>query len=551
VFNLFIKIKSMKIKILSIPALLIAIIFSSGCKKNLLDKFPKDAPNAGNFFANADNARAAALGGWSGLKEENWFYKRYFITMTDNMTDDSYTRPADNRTQLVHWTFDPAFYGFRSWYRGFFSAISHSNFAIDGIPTSTDPSFTPEKQAPYIAVAKLCKGFCYLQMTTLWGDVPYFPHSLLDPKEAFIVRTPKAEVMLSLIEDLKYAAEHLPESWTGADLGLPTKAAGAAMLAKAYLYAKDYPNAETAAKNALDIADATGYQLMDDYVYMMSQKSQDDGANKEFILTLNFSKDAGATDGGNEMMVERNVRDAPGQINDIYGGGWGYALPTRDLYESFETVPKLDPRRKYSMWASGDFYGIYHGAPFVDAADGKNYNDGDSVFYKEGWSLTNYNTRKLVSPWMDNGTPLLIDAQQNGYDDPLLRYADLVLFYAEALIENGKIGEGIAQVNRVRARPSVNMPSLVATGQDDARQKLRHERRVELNMEGIRIFDLFRWEAMEETFGVGFNTKVKYQRFNDNTILKDADFIFPKDNLWPIPISELDANPAAKQNPGW
>jgi starch-binding outer membrane protein, SusD/RagB family len=103
----------------------------------------------------------------------------------------------------------------------------------------------------------------------------------------------------------------------------------------------------------------------------------------------------------------------------------------------------------------------------------------------------------------------------------------------------------------VRARPSVDMPPLTASGQEDARQKLRHERRVELNMEGVRLFDILRWGAMEEIFGAGLNTKVKYQRFNDNTILKDADFVFPRDNLWPIPISELDNNPLAKQNPGW
>ena len=69
----------MKNKYPGIIAVLIIITLFSSCKKNLLDKYPKDAPNAANFFANSDNAREAALGGWSALKEENWFYKRYFI----------------------------------------------------------------------------------------------------------------------------------------------------------------------------------------------------------------------------------------------------------------------------------------------------------------------------------------------------------------------------------------------------------------------------------------------------------------------------------------
>ncbi|MEP7257930.1 MAG: RagB/SusD family nutrient uptake outer membrane protein [Flavitalea sp.] len=540
----------MRHKLFNISIALVAIIFLISCKKGLLDKYPRDAPNAANFFDGETTARQAALSGFSALKNENWFYKRYFITMTDNQSDDSYTRLVPNRITNVQWTFDATYYGFLSWYRGFFQAINNANFAIDGIPTSKDPTFTPEKQAAYIAVAKMVKGFSYLNLTTLWGDVPYFPHSLTTPQEAYIARTPKAEVMLALIEDLKYAKDNLPESWSGDDQGLPTKAAGAALLAKAYLYAKDYANAETAASSAIQIADAGGYMLMPDYVYMMSQQSQDNGDNKEFILTLNFGKNGNTTGDNNEMMVERNVRDAPGPVNDIYGGGWGYALPTRDLYESFETSPKVDPRRKYSMWAPGDFYGIYHGDTREE--NGVTYQDGDSVFYQEGWSLTNLNTRKLISPWMDNGKALFSgDEPGNGYDDPLLRYADLVLFYAEALIENNKVAEGMDQVNKVRARASVDMPPLTATGQDDARNKLRHERRVELNMEGIRLFDLFRWGAMEETFGAGLNAKPILMRFNDNTIFKEQNLSFPKCNVWPLPIDELDNNPLSIQNPGW
>lgn len=513
-----------------------------------MNKYPKDAPNAANFFIDENSARAAALSSFSALTNENWFYKRYFITMTDNMSDDSYSRPVSYRIPCINWSFDATFYGFRSWYRGFSQAINNANFAIDGIPTSTGKQFTPDKQAAYIAVAKLVKGFCYLQMTTLWGDVPYFAHFLNNPDSAYIARTPIDIVRLALIEDLKYATANLPDSWSGADAGLPAKAAAAAMLAKAYLYNNDYVDAETAANNALTIANADGYSLMNDYVYMMSQQSQTNGNNTEFIFTLNFTTDPSGDP--NEMMVERNMRDAPAPVEDIYGGGWGYALPSRNLYDAFETAPKVDPRRGYSIWAPGDFYGIYHGATVVDDA-GKTYTDGDSIFYQQGWSLSNMNTRKLFSPFKDNGVYIQPNDQANGYHDPLLRYADLMLFYAEALIEQGKITEGMAELNMVRARPSVNMPPLVATDQVDARAKLRHERRVELNMEGMRLFDLMRWGALQETFGLGLNGIPILMRLGDDSLLKGQTLIFPRNNLWPIPQSELDANPKAKQNPGW
>lgn len=160
---------------------------------------------------------------------------------------------------------------------------------------------------------------------------------------------------------------------------------------------------------------------------------------------------------------------------------------------------------------------------------------------------------------MTDGKLLWIDETQGGYDIPLLRYADLILFYAEALIENDQVDEGMTQLNRVRARASVNMPALTATSQNDARKKLRHERRIELNMEGQRLFDLMRWTAddgvsgsyLEQIFGTGLNGKPILMRYNDDVTLKNQNLSYPKNLLFAIPQDELDRNKKAIQNAGW
>ena len=107
----------------------------------------------------------------------------------------------------------------------------------------------------------------------------------------------------------------------------------------------------------LTIADAEGYGLMDDYVYMMSYESQMNGDNTEFIYTFPFILDGATTGNHNEMQVERLCRDAPNEVKSIYGAGWGYALPSRNLVDAFEPG---DPRREYSIWLPGDFYGVYN-----------------------------------------------------------------------------------------------------------------------------------------------------------------------------------------------
>jgi hypothetical protein len=554
----------MKNKLLLFIVIFLGIVFIIGCNEDeLLTKYPKDAPNADNFFINATSARQAAQSPFAIMTQIPHDFRRYWVTWQDIFTDDSYSRNVGDRLNQLHWTADPTWYGFYSWYFCFFKGINNANFAIDGIPKSTDPVFTADKQAPYIAVAKLAKGYCYLELTTKWGDVPYFAHFLDSPDSAFIPRTPKSEVMDRTIEDLTYAKDNLPDSWSGDDVGFPTKAAGAAMLAKAYLYNRDFANAVTAAAEALNIADAEGYALMPDYVYMMSYDSQVNGDNTEFIYSFPFILNGTQTGNQNEMMVERRVRDAPPKVKNIYGGGWGYALPSHNLVDAFEPG---DPRRVYSMWIPGDFYGVYNETEDFtipgDAAHGSTdtiIHQGDKVYYKYVWSYANTNTRKIWEPDMKDGVWLEIDEQQDGYDIPLLRYADLVLMYAEALIENGDYTAGMAQINRVRARPSVNMPPLTATDQNDARKKLRHERRIELNMEGLRLNDLLRWSAddgvsgsyLEETFGTGLNAKPILMRYGDDVTLKGQNLTFPKHLLFPIPQSELDRNKQCSQNDGW
>jgi starch-binding outer membrane protein, SusD/RagB family len=554
----------MKNKLLLFIVLFLGLAFINGCNEDkLLTKYPKDAPNADNFFVNATSARQAAQSPFAIMTQIPHDFKRYWVTYLDIFSDDSYTRNVGDRLPALNWSADPTWYHWYSWYFCFFKGINNANFAIDGIPTSSDPAFTPELQAPYIAVARMIKGFCYLELTTLWGDVTYFPHFIEDPDSAYVARTPKSEVMDRLIEDLKYAAENLPDSWTGDDVGFPTKAAGAALLAKAYLYNRDWPNAITACANALDIADEEGYSLMDDYVYMMSYESQVNGDNTEFIFTFPFILDGATTGNHNEMQVERLCRDAPVEVKSIYGAGWGYALPSHDLVDAFEPG---DPRRVYSIWLPGDFYGVYNqDADFIIPGDAEHgsvdtvIHKGDNIYYKYAWSYANTNTRKIWQPIMKDGTPLQISDDQAGYDIPLLRYADLILFYAEALIENNQVAEGMTQLNRVRARPSVNMPPLTATDQNDARKKLRHERRIELNMEGLRLHDMMRWTAddgvsgsyLEQIFGTGLNGKPILMRYDDDVTLKNQSLEYPKNLLFAIPQEELDRNKQCDPNPGW
>lgn len=548
--------KNLKNILKSIFIVVILMLSLNRCNEaDLLDKHPQDEVNVGNYFVDASSASGAAAAIFSRYNKKYTMYQRRMLKNFDIMTDDAYTRIKGNWALVNNYTYEEyhtTWDIFLDWWVYIYRSINDANFCIEYIPTSTDAAFTEELQKPYIAAARFMRAFSYMMLTSLYGDVPLQDKFVSNVEDAYKAKTPVSEIYDLIIADLIYAKENLPEQWPSAETGLPSKAAGAGYLAKAYLYNKDFQNAEIAAKEAIQIADASGYELMADYEYMMAMESQ---PNKEFVFALNFKTD---DPNGNTFqgMVERlprggNTAGGPTLDPAIYavmgGDGWGYIMPTRDLYDEFEAD---DPRRAYSMWIPGDFYGIHHGetTDYTNpiTGDSYTYNDGDSIFYQAGWSPSHMSTRKIVA-----SVAGLASVLGSGYDIPLLRYAELLLFYGEALIENGKLAEGMAQVNKVRARPSVNMPPVVASDKADATAKLRHERRIELNLEGIRIFDLRRWGIVEETLGAGPNSNKILVRYGDDTLFKGTECSFPQDLLMPIPVSELNVNDLVTQNPGY
>ena len=548
--------KNSKNKVISTLTLVFIIFSFNNCNEDdLLNKYPKDAINAANYFVDASTAKGAVVAIFSNWNQRYTMYPTG-LQYLDLMTDDTFTRNLGVRGKVNNYAieeYDTTADQFRDWWIYIYRSINDANFCIDYIPTSTDTRFTEEQQKPYIAIARFMRAFGYIYLTSLYGDVPLHKSFISNVEDSYKPRTPINEVYDLIIEDLIYAKQNLPEQWPVSEYGFPTKAAGAGMLAKAYLYKKDFPNAEVAAKDAIQIANATGYELMNDYEYMISQASQ---PNKEFIFAIAFKENETTYGNVNRGLVERLPRGGdtpsgptlPPQIYSVMGGdGWGYILPSRDLYDEFEPG---DPRRKYSMWIPGDFYGIYHGETYnyinPYTKEESAYNEGDTIYYQKGWSPTFMNTRKLISSIAG-----LVSSTASGYDLPVLRYAELLLIYAEALIENGKINEGIEQINMVRARPSVDMPPVSASDKSEATAKLRHERRIELNLEMQRLFDLRRWGIVEEELGAGLNSTKVLVRYGDDTMYKGTQCEFPKHLLMPIPLGELDINEFVQQNPGY
>lgn len=536
------------------------MIFPSCNESNFLDLYPKAEPNPENFFVDASSARKAVNAAYNPWTRSSSMYERDLVIITDAMTDDSYWRPSRSASiQQERWDLKPTLGAINSYWTYPYRSVNAANFAIANIPNSTSSSFTAEQQIPYIAEARFLRGFSYMFLTSLFGDVPLLTKPVEGLNEFNQPRVAKDTVYQQIIADFQYAKDNLPSSQPDAP-GAVTKATAAAYLAKAYLYMGDYAKSEIAGREAVQIAESSGYHLVDDYLSIWDENNE---GNPELLFYIGYAPNI---DGyGQNMTVQRICRDLPPELVSINGGaGWGYALPQRDLYDAFE---KGDPRRGYTIYAPDDFYGIYNGSePFTYTHQDYNangeitqttttYNPGDSVTYDYRWSPTGMNVRKMTSN-LGN----LTNVRWSGQDVPIMRMAELYLNLAEALAVQGK-DEALDWVDKVRERPSVHMPPRSvgdgAPGDDNLVDIVRHERRVELAMEGVRLFDLLRWRTLGDVFGDG--TKVKRNFYSDFLPADQANSKYdapvlelPKDYLFPIPQEEIDQNSAINtNNPGW
>ncbi|KAA6332194.1 RagB/SusD family nutrient uptake outer membrane protein [termite gut metagenome] len=549
--------------------LLGGVFFFSACSDDFLNRILQDAPGPDNFLKDEASAKQLVVTAYSPWVQETQMYGKRFITICDGLTDDSGIRFGPSYIQ--NWDILPIQgddYP-SDWWKFAYQSVNAANYAIEQIPKLKDMGFSDTQIDPYIAEARFLRGFDYLFLTTFYGDVPLITEPLTSFAEFSKPRVAVADVFEQIISDFTFAKDHLTTDGGGYK-GTPTQATAAAYLAKAYLYKKDYPACETAARAAITLAEATGYQLIDDYASIFDQNNE---ANPELLFYFAFeaNKSINGTNDGNCWSVERGIRSGerglPLEFRPIVQGqeGWGYALPTRNLYDAFEDG---DPRRTATIFAPGDDYGVYNGSsPFpyqqityisgVLTTTDVTYRPGDMVKYEFQWSPTGMNVKKLV----ENTTG--INFRMAGLDAPLLRMADLYLFLAEALAEQEK-DEALVWVNKVRKRAFGDDAHAKTKADGSLRDIVRHERRVELAMEGHRIFDLFRWDAIKKIFGNGGEQKVKLHFFSDerggaidgeNGMFKTAVGLkkYPTDHiLFPIPQYEMDQNAAiTSNNPGY
>lgn len=456
----------------------------------------------------------------------------------------------------------------------FYTAASQACQMIEVIP---NVEFSTEEQKnAYLGEAYFLRAFSHWFLFLNFRNIPMM-NSFPENSKDYRPQAAPEDMWDFIIDDLKQAKELLPPKgyWTGDNLGRVTSASAAAMLGKAYLYRsgieKYYGNSTaTYYDEAAECFDEIirgehgNFILVDDYNDNFRVATEN---NDESILEFQFVGDAVNT-GFNPGLSNSGVwRDPRGLQPPSFVSQNSHVIH-QWVYDTFVNSKDADgytDSRMFGTLIFDDTAPEIHAKPGdeVIVFDGKRFREyyqstdasGNTTYglAAVGGGAENYKSacRKGLDwtlPTVNPGNDMWVgNLRANGLNYPYIRYADVLLMYAEAVVSGGKQGSltPVQAVNQVRARVSVNMPPVSSVDMD----VIEHERILELTQEGHRFYDLLRWGKLADRFHELEASDPYFKQYNISEYL---GFQENKNEWLPIPVDEVEGNPyITENNPGW
>jgi hypothetical protein len=521
---------------------LFLVLGSVSCN-DILDKEPLSDYLASNFYNNEEAIKQGTNGAYQSLYMESSLLP--FCTLLDMYTPMGIERADNSSIGVGNVQLENSFVVEAQW-ANFYKGVGRANTVLEGSAPYLGELSDDAKQ--YLAEIKVIRATHYHYLTSLWGDVPFFTKAVTKAEETSAIRKPWSEIVDFLLTDLEEASARLP--WEAKQLGRIDKAYALGLKARIALYAgswykeghgqkgvKDLAKAalyfDIAAKTANRIINEGGRSLNPNFNDLFTRSGQLTGATKkENLLAIAYS----------DQSDRKYHYQSFGEIARTVGGQSG-RFPTQLLVDTYEMAngkridevgsgydPKKpfvnrDPRLKATIYTHGDN---------IIAFNGTNKLKVQMELYKPTMTsfdisnnpttITNLDYTGSVAQYgyIQSGVGYLWK-KYNYFDDEvvsqptynviLMRYAEVLLTYAEAKIELNDLDNSVkAAINQVRFR--AGMPATTAITQANLRQIVRRERKVELAREsGLHFFDMRRWrtgaiENAEKTYGFPVATGV-------------------------------------------
>lgn len=557
--------------------LLIVGMVLPACKEELT-KAPLDAPSNANFYSTQDELMLGINGTYSATL---WWMINGSPAQEalESMTDMGFERSNGDVKSIADGSATSTNGTFSETWNHFYEGIARANNLLQNM-SRAEENVSDEFMERIEAEARFLRAYSYIYLSELYGDIPILT-KVPTIDEAEIGRTAKEEVVNQIVADLDFAAGILPESWSGGDVGRATRGAALALKARVALYNERF---DVAAEAAQKVIDSGVYTLHPNFKEIFQYEGI---RNSGVILDMPFQTGV-STSYHPQRQGSRNVgawsQQVPSQFAiDAFEATDGEPIDESSVYDPANPFQNRDPRldatiiRPQSIW--GDF--IFETHP--DSAETWKVDElGNRTSRMENQDVTNpyasftgYLWRKYTDP---EDYPSKI--QESELNFIVMRFAEVLLTYAEAKIESGNIDKSVLEaINRVRARAygtdlgNINQyPAVTTTSQSELQRIVRRERKVEFMLEGLRLFDIKRWEIADEVMNGVFtgrpigaysnlpatpqiDDQTGHPDYGSNQDLyrnvEPRSFNPERDYLWAIPQTEVNVNDEIGQNSGY
>jgi hypothetical protein len=507
------------------------LLVTGGCTKNFLDRNPPDQLAAGTFWKTQADADLALSGIYSYLIQganytsstntgQGWGSGTiYWETLSDNAFSGAFSPTAAGAIEATSGNIQND-----AWLTPYRAIQACNTFLANVVHIPLSDNIMNR----YIGEVRFIRAWYYFILTQVYGDVVLSLRSLGKDSSSYqLPRTAKAIVTDSILSDLNFAIANLPDT-AYSPSGHIVKGTALGYLAKVYLTNQRWQDAAATALTIMNSHKFSIYKGSAGYrgLFLKSGAVGAQNNNPEIMFSGRYSIPAVYSPADYLSTYSASFQPLPNLVND-YECTDGLPITSSPLYSSATPYNNRDPRLLATVLTPGVLYkgGIAFSASQAGSASG--------FLNKKGVDST-------------RATVILTQSDQ---DWVYLRYAEILLIYAEA--QNEAVGPDASVYDAIKQiRGRVNMPDLPAgISQDSMRTRIRHERRIELAMEGQRYFDLKRWKL----------DRVILPTIHDpgTTATNGPLRTFPlRDTLWPVPQAEIDIarsfnNQGFKQTPGY
>ena len=543
----------------TILALVATLAFTS-CEDFLTEEI-RGQQNLDTYFSDIESCEAYITGCYQDITCGGWWNINTVWLLSEMCSDDAWmgntSQSQSDYISLAHYQGSGASNGpISNFWQYRYKAILRCNVAIERI-AQMDLVDT-ERQNQLIAEARFLRGYFYFELVRNFGGVPLMT-SFSDPAEVQgITRASTEETYAFIEEDLLAAAEVLPGR-NEAEVGRATRGAALGLLGKVYLYQEKWEKARDVLKTVIDSKE---YDLLPEFGQVWDVEYDN---SIESLFEVQYEYDETLAVGGS-LSVVTGSRNGPGD-------GWSWCQPTANLEQAYidagDTV-----RLKWTIIKSGctEIAGENRFNEFVE--NNSTVANADELIEQYGWDQNCYIIdpalhksariiRKYFLPLEDR--PEVYNTDKCPLNHRILRFADVLLMYAEACNELGQDSDAQEALNRVRTR--AKMASVTATG-TQLRDAIRQERRLELAFEQNRLYDIRRWkdDSGQPVIASILGPTGSFVQWNMNEATRDPlewsnqgessdkgiTFDVNRDMVFPIPLYEITmSNGSIEQNPGW